>query len=67
MTTAYATLYTPMAVVVVVAAANVRIVVVPVVDVIVVVVAALVDAVCRCGCRIALEWRANINKCVQND
>lgn len=45
-------------VVCVVAAANVRIVV----------VAALVDAVCRCGClRIALEWRANINKCVQND
>lgn len=62
MTTAYASSTLLLAVVVVVVgAANVRIVVVPAVF------AALVDAVCRCGCRVALEWRANINKCVQND
>lgn len=61
MTTAYASSTLLLAVVVVVGAANVRIVVVPAVF------AALVDAVCRCGCRVALEWRANINKCVQND
>lgn len=61
MTTAYAGSTLLLAVVVVVGAANVRIVVVPAVF------AALVDAVCRCGCRVALEWRANINKCVQND
>lgn len=64
MTTAYASSTLLLAVVVVVGAANVRIVVVPVVAA---VFAALVDAVCRCGCRVALEWRANINKCVQND
>lgn len=61
MTTAYASSTLLLAVVVVVGVANVRIVVVPAVF------AALVDAVCRCGCRVALEWRANINKCVQND
>lgn len=61
MTTAYASSTLLLAFVVVVGAANVRIVVVPAVF------AALVDAVCRCGCRVALEWRANINKCVQND
>lgn len=61
MTTAYASSTLLLAVVIVVGAANVRIVVVPAVF------AALVDAVCRCGCRVALEWRANINKCVQND
>lgn len=65
MTTAYASSTLLLAVVVVVVgAANVRIVGVPVVAA---VFAALVDAVCRCGCRVALEWRANINKCVQND
>lgn len=64
MTTAYASSTLLLAFVVVVGAANVRIVVVPVVAA---VFAALVDAVCRCGCRVALEWRANINKCVQND
>lgn len=58
MTTAYASSTLLLAVVVVVGAANVRIVVVPAVF------AALVDAECRCGCRVALEWRANINKCV---